>query len=70
MCIRLVHEHEAICRVLRQNYGTRVRDLIPTEVSELWLYGYKMSGAMFRRSYQQRLRAVMARRPGKVAADE
>ena len=33
---------------LKQKYGDRVRDLEPTENSEMWLYGDKLSGPTFR----------------------
>ena len=40
--------YEGICKVLKQKYGKRVRDLLPTEASEMWLYGDKLSGPTFR----------------------
>lgn len=40
--------YEGICEVLKQKYGDRVRDLVPTEASEMWLYGDKLSGPTFR----------------------
>ncbi len=41
--------YEEICKILKQKYGDRVRDLVPTAASEMWLYGDKASGLMFRR---------------------
>lgn len=29
--------YESICKILKAKYGDRVRDLVPTEASELWL---------------------------------
>jgi len=40
--------YEGICKILKQKYSDRVRDLLPTKASEMWLYGDKLSGPMFR----------------------
>lgn len=36
---------EDICKVLKQKYGDRVRDLDPVWNSEMWLFGDKLSGS-------------------------
>jgi hypothetical protein len=40
--------YEGICKVLKQKYGDRVRELEPTNASRMWLYGDKMPGPTFR----------------------
>jgi len=40
--------YEAICRVLKEKYGARVRELGPTPASELWLYGDHGAGDVMR----------------------
>jgi hypothetical protein len=40
--------YEQFCRMVRDRYGTRVRDLVPTAASEMWLYRDKISGPILR----------------------
>jgi hypothetical protein len=40
--------YAAICKILKQKYGDRVRDLEPTEDSEMWLYGDRIAGSTIR----------------------
>jgi len=42
--------YEGICKILKAKYGDRVRDLLPTEASELWLYGDRLAGPTIRPS--------------------
>lgn len=40
--------YEFICRVLKDKYGPRLRELVPTPASELWLYGDHGAGDIMR----------------------
>ena len=40
--------YQGICKILKQKYGERVHDLEPTDASEMWLYGDKLSGPTLR----------------------
>lgn len=44
----LDNRYESICQVLREKYGARMRDLVPTRRSEMWLYGDKLAGSQIR----------------------
>ena len=39
--------YEGICKILKAKYGDRVRDLVPTERSWIWLYGDSRKKAAF-----------------------
>jgi hypothetical protein len=45
--------YEDICKILREKYGQRVRDLVPTPASEMWLYGDKVVGSAIRVSISE-----------------
>jgi len=40
--------YEHICQILKQKYGDRVCDLLPTAASEMWLYGDRLAGPTIR----------------------
>lgn len=48
---------EEIARVLTLKYGARLADLVPTETSELFLYGDRVSAPEYVRRIRERLRA-------------
>ncbi len=41
-------EYESICKILKEKYGERLRDVVPTPESEMWLYGDSLSGPIWR----------------------
>lgn len=45
-----------IVEILKQRYGKRISDLIPTERSEMWLYGDKWSAPDYVNTVRDRLR--------------
>jgi len=47
--------YQAICEILKQKYGARVRDLQPTKRASAWLYGDKGSGPAFREWISQKV---------------
>lgn len=45
-----------IAEILKQKYGTRISDLIPTEASHMWLWGDKWSAPDYVEAVRERLR--------------
>ncbi len=41
-------ECESICKLLKEKYGERLRDVVPTPESEMWPYGDSLSGPLWR----------------------
>ncbi len=48
-------EYESICKILKDKYGKRLRDVVPTPESEMWLYGDSLSGPIWRDWVRERL---------------
>jgi hypothetical protein len=47
---------EEVAEILKQKYGKRINDLIPTERSEMWLWGDKWSAPDYVDSVREKLR--------------
>ncbi len=48
-------EYESICKILKEKYGERLRDVVPTPESEMWLYGDSLSGSIWRDWVRERI---------------
>ncbi len=48
-------EYESICKILKEKYGERLRDVVPTPESEMWLYGDSLSGPIWRDWVRERV---------------
>lgn len=50
---------EEVCKIVREKYGARVTDLVPTPASELYLYGDRLSSPDFVKTVRQTIFARM-----------